>query len=51
MNKEIKRKTNETEIELSAKHTSEELTKLSEEYQKIKSMRDSKMEEWMKLSG
>ncbi|MCI1720899.1 MAG: ABC-F family ATP-binding cassette domain-containing protein [Bacteroidales bacterium] len=40
----------ETEIELSAIHTPEELTKLSEEYQKIKSMRDSKMEEWMKLS-
>ncbi len=40
----------ETEIELSAKHTTEELTKLSEEYQRIKSMRDSKMEEWMKLS-
>jgi len=40
----------ETEIELSAKHIPEELTKLSEEYQRIKSMRDSKMEEWMKLS-
>jgi ATP-binding cassette subfamily F protein 3 len=40
----------ETEIELSANHTPEELTKLSEEYQQIKSMRDSKMEEWMKLS-
>ncbi|HNY04830.1 MAG TPA: ABC-F family ATP-binding cassette domain-containing protein [Candidatus Egerieousia sp.] len=40
----------ETEIELSAKHTPEQLTKLSEEYQRIKSMRDSKMEEWMKLS-
>lgn len=40
----------ETEIELSANHTPEELTKLSEEYQTIKSMRDSKMEEWMKLS-
>jgi ATP-binding cassette, subfamily F, member 3 len=40
----------ETEIELSANHTPEELTKLSEEYQQIKSKRDSKMEEWMKLS-
>ena len=40
----------ETEIELSANHTPEELTKLSEEYQTIKSMRDTKMEEWMKLS-
>lgn len=48
---ELDAELSEVEIELSSKHSPEEITKLSEDYKRIKVARDSKMDEWMKLSS